>query len=880
MRWTYIIPLRIRSLFERRAVEHDLDDEIRFHIEQHIEQLQARGMSAGAARTEAMRAMGGIERRKEECREERGVGVVENLVADIRHAFRRLARTPSFTIVALVTLALGLGANTAIFTVVNGVLLRPLEYEDPDRLVVPAGTVAPGDFLAWRESNRTLERIGAAEWWAPALLSADKPEQITALHVSSDVFPLLGVEPLLGRVPRADEETSAAGSVVVLGYGSWNRRFAGDTNAIGKTLSLNGVPHTIIGVMPPSFQFAPYWATNAEMWAPLVLDARRNDRSGSSLRVFARLKDDVSAEQARADLASIVTGVDDAHAAWAKKLAIVPLRSLVTEGVDSQLAILQGAVLLLLLIACANVAHLQLMRASAGERESAVRIALGASSHRVVQQSLVESALLCTAGSVLGLGLGFAAVRALIAFAPPGLPRVSAITFDSRVFAVLGVLSLGATLLCGLVPALRMGRVNVSDAMRAGRGSNDTRRRRRIRSALVVSEFAMTLVLLAGAGLVLRSFSAMMQVDPGFDTQRTTQMQIGLRGTMVAAPEARAPFFAALIERVRTIPGVESVAMTNHIPIAGDHWPFPFSIEGRPVAAPGSESRALFRVSTPGYFATMGIAMQQGRDFSIDDVRASARVVVINDAMARHHWPNADPLGQRISVSDPAKGDWFTVVGVVASVKQGRWTEDAGAEMYFPYLPAVGTERGLAAFLHPDQMTLVIRASGDLAQVTGAADDIVHDMNRDVVVSNASTLAAIVAGEFVQPTFYLLLLGSFAFVALALASVGIYGVISYSVAQRTRELGVRAALGAARSDALGLVLRQGLSLAAAGGAIGLVVALMSMRFAQSMLFQVKPTDPLTLGVVCALLGLVALAASYLPARRAAAVDPAIALRSE
>lgn len=883
MNWLHTLPLRMRSLFGRRTVEGDLDDELRYHVEQHIEQLKARGMRDDAARTEAMRAMGGIERRKEECREERRVSVIENLVADVRHGARRLARTPSFTIVALITLALGLGANTAIFTVVNGVLLRPLDYENPDRLVVPEGTVAPGDFLAWRESNRTFDRIGAAEWWSPTLFSTEKPEEITALRVSSDIFPMLGIEPLLGRVPRAEEEHEGAPAVVVLGYGSWKKRFAGDSSVIGKTMSLTGVQHTIIGVMPESFQFAPYWATSAEMWAPLVLDARRDDRGGASMRVFGRLKDGVSAAQARADLASIVTDVDAAHAAWAKRLTVVPLRSLVIEDVDSQLKILQGAVLLLLLIACANVAHLQLMRAAAIERETAVRVALGASSHRVVQQSLVESAMLCAAGSLLGLGLGYAAVRTLVAFAPPGLPRVADITFDTRVFATLGALALVATLLCGLVPAFRLGRVRVNDAMRAGRGSNDTPRRRRIRSALVVSEFAMTLVLLAGAGLVLRSFAAMLRVEPGFDTTKTTQMLVGLRGTTVAAPEARAPFFAQLVERVRAIPGVESAALTNHIPILGDHWPFPFAVEGRPLAQPGSEARALFRISTPGYFATMGIAIKEGRDFSRDDLYPSAHVVIINDAMARRHWANDNPVGQRLTVADPAKGQWFTVIGVVASVKQGRWTEDSDAEMYFPYLPAIADASGevnLHSYLHPDKMTLVIRSSGDLAQAARAADDLVHEMNRDVVVSDTGTLASIVASQFVQPRFYLILLGSFAAVALALAAVGIYGVISYSVSQRTRELGVRAALGAARSDALGLVMRQGLTLATLGGVIGIVGAVVSMRFAQSMLFRVTPTDPLTLGAVCAVLGLVALAASYLPARKAAAVDPVIALRAD
>lgn len=874
--------LKLRSLFRRAVVEQEMDDELRYHIEELTEQLRRRGMSHADAHTEAMRAIGGLERRREEIRETRRVNHIENFLADVKYAVRRLVRTPGFTIVSIITLALGLGANTAIFTVVNRVLLRPLAYQDPDRLVVPNGTVAAGDYLDWRAHNRTFDGIGAAEWWSPTLYGNDRPEQITALHVTSDIFDVLGVPPLLGRVPRADEEHDGANRVVVLGYNSWQKRFHGDSGVIGRTMSFDGIAYSVIGVMPPSFHFAPYWATSAELWSPLVLEHRTTDRSGSSLRVFGRVKDGVSTAQARADLASIVTGVDDAHSAWAKRLALVPLRSMVVEDVDSQLRILQAAVVILLLIACANVAHLQLMRAAAGERESAVRLALGASSGRVVQQSMIESAVLCVTGAAIGLALGYAAVRMFVRYAPPGLPLLDRIALDVRVFLVLAVCTLVAAALCGLVPALRLGRVRVGDAMRAGRGTNDTPRRRQIRHALVVSEFAMTFVLLAGAGLVLRSFSAMLRVDPGFDAVNTVQMEIGLKGSSHAAVEQRAPFFAELVTRVRQAPGVQSAALTNHIPIVGDHWPFPFAIEGRPIPRAGAGPRALFRIATPGYFGTMGMTIREGRDLSDDDARSSAHVVVVNEAMARTHWPNESPIGKRLTVDGVANDAvWFTVVGIVSDVRQNKWTDVPAAEMYFPYLPgrANDSTSTLVSFLHPNQMTLVVKTSSPSAAIP-AVSDVVRDMDRDAVVANASTMATIVAAQFVQPRFYLWLVGSFAVVALALAAVGIYGVISYSVAQRTRELGIRAALGANRGDSLALVIKQGLLLAGIGGMLGLIIAVVAMRFAQALLVGVEPTDPVTLAASTAVITAVAVAASYVPALKAARVDPVVALRAD
>jgi len=577
LRLLLTLPLKARSLFRRPAVEADFDEELRDHIEAHTAQLVARGLTLEEARAEAIKAMGVVLYRKDQLRDTLGFGRWDQVVADVKYAARRLRRSPGFTIVTILTLALGLGANTAIFTIVNGVLLRPLAYHDPSRLVVPVGTVAPGDYLDWRRQNHTFEHIGAAQWWSPALSHGDRPEQIRALHVTSDLFQVMAVPAMLGRLPSAEEEHTGSAQVVVLSYATWRRRFSGDSGILGRSVSFDGVPHTVIGVMPDSFHFAPYWATNAEAWAPLVLDDKANDHDGSSLRVFGRLKPGVPIAEARSDLVSIAAVLDSGHAAWARQLRVVPLRSLVVEDVDAQLLILQAAVLLLLCIACANVAHLQLMRAASFEQQSAVRVALGASPGRIVQQSLIESALLCLVGGTTGLGLGYATVRLLVRLAPPGLPRLDAITFDLKVFLALGGMTLLATLLCGLAPARRLGRARPGDALRSGRASNDTIRRRRIRDALVVSELAMTFVLLCGAGLVWRSFHAMLNVDPGFDRVDTVQMELALRGSAHEPLERRGQFFADLANRVRQLPSVQSAGLTNHIPIAGDHWNIPIT---------------------------------------------------------------------------------------------------------------------------------------------------------------------------------------------------------------------------------------------------------------------------------------------------------------
>ncbi len=891
-RWAYIVSLKLRSLFRRREVERELDEELQDHVERQVEQLVAAGMSPAEARTEALLALGGIERRKDECRDARGVNLLEHLARDGRQALRGLSRNPGYTVVALLTLALGIGATAAIFTVIDGVLLRPLEYRDPDRLVVlqyqRGNTVAAANFLDFRSQSRSFEAVGAAESWSPNLTGGDRPEELEGLHLSSDVLPMLGVEPLLGRFFLPEEEHVGSHRVVVLSFELWQTRFSGDPAAVGTSLTIDGEPYHIIGVMPRGFRFAPFWATGARLWAPLVLDQRSGDRAGASLRVFARLREGVTLAAARNEVAGIAARLEQAFPGTNRDGTVVPLMDKVVGDVRDALLVLFAAVAFVLLIACANVAHLQLLRAAAREREFALRGALGASRARLVQQSLVESGALALTGGALGLLVAWGGVRLLTRLAPPGIPRLDTLGIDGSVLAFVLLVTLGATLLFGLMPALTAARVDLHGLLKAGgRGSGDTPRRRRLRGLLVISEFALALMLLVGAGLVLRSFAARSGLDTGFDARGVLSAVVSLRGTAHADLGRRADFFGQLVERVRGLPGVESASAINHLPLHGDNWRFPFAIEGRPLAAPGLGSFALFRITRPGYFSTMGIPLLAGRDFSSQDLSAAAREVIINQFMASRHWPGESPLGRRLTVDDPVHHpDWFTVVGVVKDSRQAGWAEQVTEEMYFPNLSVVdpgeapGGPGTLVSFLNPIRMTLVVRTRTAASGLIAPVQQVVASLDRDAPVSDVITMEQAVGEQFAEPKFYLLLLGGFAVLALTLAAVGIYGVISYAVARRTHEIGIRLALGAGSREAFQLIVRQGMRLAGIGSVAGLMGALMLTRYLQSLLFGVGPTDPLTFLLVALLLALVALAAAAIPARRAARVNPLVALRSD
>lgn len=804
---------------------------------------------------------------------------------DVRLAARSLMKTPAFTVAASLALALGIGATTAILSVVNGVLLRPLPYADSDRLMVilheGRNPVAPANFRDWRARTRSFSAMGAAEYWTPNLSGGDQPEHVNGLHISAEIFPMLGVRPLLGRVFTAAEDAPESQRVAVLGYGLWQRRFAGDPGVIGRTVALDGERVTVIGVMPASFQFAPFWATHAELWAPLALGVRASSRGGNSLRVFARLRPGVTIEQARSDVAAVTARLEQDFPGTNRNVTIQSLKQKVVGDIQTPLVVLLVAVAFVLLIACSNVAHMLLARATSRQKEMAVRTALGATRSRLIGQLLSESALLALMGGAGGLAIAYWGVRVLVAASPAIIPRVAAVSIDGRVLAMTMVITIATALLFGIVPAFRAARVDLAESFKDGdRASSDGRGRHGLRSALVMSEFALALVLLVGAGLMIRTFSALQRVDPGFDPRNVLTMSISTAGSAEADSSVRAGFFAEVLARVRAIPGVEAAGYINHLPIDGDQWGRSFVVEGRPKPKPGDMPGAVYRVVHPGYFQSMRIPVVRGRDVSDRDRAGSPPVVVINEFMAKTFWPGEDPIGKRIALGD---AEWLTVAGVTKNTVIQQLSAPPESELFLPYSQSPYPRSPEAHFQY---LTLTVRVrcprSGvcDPSTFASPITTVVRTIDGKVAISAVQSMRHVLDQATAEPRFYLVLLAAFAGIALVLAAVGIYGVMSYSVSRRTHEIGIRMALGATASSVERAVIQRGLSLALAGTGIGIVGALLLTRMMAGLLYGVAPSDATTFVAVTAMLGGVALVASYLPARRATRIDPLIALRSD
>jgi putative ABC transport system permease protein len=795
-----------------------------------------------------------------------------------------LYKNPAFTALAIMTLAVGIGANTAIFSAVNAVLLRPLPYKDPGRLVVVlhdgSNPVAPANFSDWRNQSTAFEGMGAAEYWTPNFTGGDRPEKLWALHISSDILPLLGVQPVLGRTFLPEEDNPGRDHEVMLSYSLWQRRFSGDQDVVGRPVVLNGETYTVVGVMPRGFKFAPFWATKAELWAPLALGARADSRTGNSLRVFARLASGVTLEQARAEMTSITTRLDSQYPGTNRNVAVVPLKDKVVGDIKPALVMLLGAVALVLLIACANVAHMLLARASARQREIAVRTALGASRSRLIRQFLTESLLLAILGGGAGLLLAIACIRLLVSISPAAIPRVESIGVDGQVLIFIGGISILTGLGFGLVPAFQTTGESLSDSLKdGGRGSGGGTAGHRLRSVLVASEFALALMLLIGAGLMVRSFIALQFIDPGFNPNRLMTMVVSVAGSKESESGQRAAFYQEMVRDTRAIPGIESAGVINHLPLAGDTWGWPFWLEGEPVPPPGEGPVAIYRVILPGYFQAMGIPLISGRDISDTDTNNSTGVVVVNQRLADRYWPGQDPIGRRISLENPKKGAlWLTIVGVTRNSKQEQWAASPENEVFLPYLQNhYYLENSNSAFAY---MTLVARTSGDPARLLPAIENRIWAIDRSVTISEIQTLDQVVANATAEPRFNLLLLVAFAGVALVLAAAGIYGVTSYSVSRRTHEIGIRMALGAARSDVRKLIVGQAMVLALLGSGAGLLGALGLGRLMSGLLYGVQPTDAVTLLTVTLVLCGVGHLAAYIPAHRATTADPMAALRCE
>ncbi len=879
--------MRLRALLRKSEVERELDEELRDHLERQIEQNIRLGMSPEEARQAALKSFGGVEQAKERSRDARGARWLEEFWQDLRYGARTLVKNYGFTLIAVFTLALGIGANTAIFSVVNGVLLRPLPYKDPQRLVSVFAPrrldqeflISSGGFTVLRDQNQVFEQVAA---FLPMLDSSSitgdgDPEFLGGMTVSANLFTLLGVEAKYGRAFLPEEEKPGSDRVVVISHRLWQRRFGSDQKIIGRTIALNHEPYTVVGVMPPELRFpldgtlTGWLPREIDIYAPLALTPEEINNQRKVLPVIARLKSQVSIEQAQAEMTGVAarikrqypdTNIDES-------VTLAPFHQQVVGRVKLALMILLGAVGFVLLIACANVANLLLARAAGRRKEMAVRAALGAGRWRMIRQLLTESALLAMLSGLLALLPAFWGVGLLRRIIPENLPRADEIGIDGAVFGFTLLVSLSAGILFGLIPAFQASRVNLSDALKEGARGYGGSGNNRLRNLLVVSEVALALALLVGAGLMLRSFIRLMDVDSGLNPQNVLTVDIRLSRSRYSPPQ-QAAFFQQLLERLRALPGVQAAGAVYPMPLSGMEENVVFDIEGRLPPVAGEQRTAGPRDVSAGYFKAQGIQLLKGRVFTESDSGDTPPVVVINEAMARRYWPDQDPIGRRISF-DSRNGQpiWRQIAGVVKSVRHMALNEEPRSEIYIPF-----TQHPLAF------MTLVARTDGDPLNIVAAVRSRVQAVDQDQPISNVRTMEGRLAGAVSQRRFDLILLAIFAGLALSLAAIGIYGVMSYLVAQRAHEIGVRMALGAQTGDVLRLIIRQGMALTLTGVSIGLIAAFGLTRLLRNLLFDLSATDPLTFIVTALLLTMVALLACYLPARRATKVDPMIALRSE
>jgi putative ABC transport system permease protein len=807
---------------------------------------------------------------------------------DLKYGLRMLAKNPAFTTVAALTLALGIGANTAIFSIVNAVLLKPLPYQDADCLVMVweqnpergwyHNIVSAANFLDWRRQNDVFAQMAAVDpQKAFNLAGTGNPEEVWGERVTTNLFTLLGVRPIMGRDFLPEEDKPGGPRVVILSYGLWQRRYGGDATLVGKQISLNNESYTVVGIMPSRFYFPPFWREWAgELWVP-GLDLSNPVRTVHAYIAMARLKPSVSLAKAQAEMDTIAQRIVQQapdNRGWG--VSLMGLREQAVGETRRPLMVLFGAVGFVLLIACANVANLMLARAAARDREIAVRTALGAERGRLIRQFLTESTVLAFLGGTLGLLVAPWVIRVLAAVSGSsalglwGNTPLADATVSGGVLAFTTSVTFATGIIAGLAPALGVSTPDLSRSLKeGGRSASEGVHRHRLRSLLVVSEFALALILLAGAGLMIRTLILLGRVDLGFNPRNVLTMRIPLLGPRYRDQRAQAEFFTELLKRVQALPGVRWASVSRGLPV--EEWEgWGFVTEDNPSPPPNETPDANYQVVAPDYFRAMGIPLRAGRFFTAQDTQQSARVVIVNEELARKLWPGRDPIGKRLRVADPGK-PWLTVVGVVGNVRTQWPTPEFFSEFYLPYTQ------------YPWDLAprhFIVRATSDPTTLAAAIQREVAALDKDQPVSDVRTLEQ-VAGEAVGPQrFAMILLGAFAALALALAAVGIYGVMAYSVAQRTHEIGIRVALGANRGNVLGMVVRQALELALVGAALGLAGALGLTRLLSSLLYSVRPTDPLTLALVTLVLVGVSAFASYIPARRATKVDPMEALRYE
>ena len=803
------------------------------------------------------------------------------MIADIRYAIRMLAKSPAFTFVVVLTLALAIGANTAMFSVVNAVLLRPLPYPHAEQLVRVFGSQpqlelapsSPANFLEWKEENKVFDRIGTYVGQGFNLLGGDKPERVIGARVSADLLQALGVQPALGRLFTNDEDQDGRDQVVILSHDFWRNHFGGDAGIVRQTITLNDRAYTIIGIMPAGFTFP---SSRTQVWVPIAFNATElKTRDTNFIDVVARLKPGVSIEQARANMNAVAQSQAERYPKtnFGVGIKVVSLQEDVVGDVRPMLVVLLGAVAFVLLIACANVANLLLARAATRQREMAIRGALGASRSRVVRLLLTESVLLAVVGGAVGLLFAIWSLDLLVSLKPANLPRLAEIEVNRTVFFFTFAVSIVTGVLFGLAPAVQASKSDLNEGLKeSGRGGTDSPRRQRIRALLVVSEVALSLVLLVGAGLMIRSFSRLLAVDPGFKADHVLTAFVSLPVSKYPKREEQTAFFDRLLERLHNIPGVSAAGVISDIPLYGGSSTG-FDVEGHPEAAPGHRPLTDYRLINPDYFAAMGMRLVKGRAFSRYDTEAAPGVVIINETMAKRFMAGEDPVGKRLALSGDPK-DLREIVGVVADVRNYGVDAEVKPEVYVPFV------QNAASYLSgmTSALTVVVRSSIEPTALGATLREQVQLLDKDQPVSAIKTMEWYLADSMAQRRFNMLLLAVFAGLALVLAAVGIYGVIAYTVTQRTHEMGIRIALGARGGDILRLVFSNAMVTTVAGIFIGLAAAFGLTRLLRSLLYQVTATDPFVFATIPLLLLAVAALATYFPARRAMKVDPITALR--
>jgi putative ABC transport system permease protein len=816
--------------------------------------------------------------------------MMTGLMQDLRYAMRQLRKAPGFAAVAVITLALGIGANTAIFSVVNGVLLRPLPFKSADRLVriwhVPPAKSFPGmktfsvsaaNYIDWQKQNDVFEKMAIYSYHGFTLTGGDKPEQLDGTAVSADFFSTLGVQPEIGRALSPDEDQLGHANVVVLSHRLWQEHFGSNRDIVGRNITLDGGTYLVAGVMPASFRIPDY----AQMWTPMAwTDKQKAVRGEHHYSVVARLKPGIDVKQAQSEMNTISNRLEQAYPEDDKGWGalVTPLHDDLVSDVRPALLVLLGAVGFILLIACVNVANLSLARTFSRQKEIAIRTALGASSARVVRQILSENVVLAMLGGALGLTYAHFGIRLIMAFLAGKLPQSMSAGIDIKVLAFTAVISVVTGVLAGILPALHLSRGNVNQALKQGLGRTDSDSGgNRMRSTLVIVEVSLSLVLLIGAGLMIRSFQFLRQVNPGFESHGVLTLNAAVSREKFSTPLQQVSFYERVLERVRALPGVVSAGVVDDVPLDGNGSHQPIAIEGQPVVPMAEQPEVDVRMASAGYMSSLRIPILRGRDFDSTDVASRPATILISASLARQFWPNENPIGKHITLTF-LPGVTREIVGVVGDVKlDGLDQTRPPAALYMPLDQLSPPSK---ADWQSFPMSVVVRSNGNPASLAPAVTNVIHEIDRDIPVRDVLTMDELVTTSLSQPRFNLLLMGAFAALAVLLAAIGIYSVLSYSVRRRVQEIGIRLALGARLSDVLRMIVVEGMKPTLLGVTLGIIGALVLARVMSTLVYGIKPTDPITFLAVAVLLALVALFATIVPAYRAAKVDPMVALRYE